>query len=82
MPLFPDRDRVDPEPQRAHENSYQFISRVDDPVFDRVRRVLNEWLDRFDLLQPQATNDLLGRLRSKPDGQFYGAFWELYLRAP
>jgi hypothetical protein len=78
--LFEDRDRNDPQPQRAAENSYQFIDRVDDPVFARVRATFNEWVGRFASLQSdKATNDLVGRFRSKPDGQFYSAFWELYL---
>lgn len=78
--LFEDKERNDREPKRAAENSFQFIDRVDDPAFARVRETFNGWVTRFGSLQSNdATNDLLGRFRSKPDSQFYSAFWELYL---
>jgi hypothetical protein len=78
--LFEDKPRNDREPKRAAENSFQFIDRVDDPAFARVRETFNRWVTRFASLQTDdATNDLLGRFRSKPDDQFYSAFWELYL---
>jgi hypothetical protein len=78
--LFEDKERDDPAPKRAAENSFQFIDRVDDPAFARVRELFNAWVTRFASLQgDKATNDLLGRFRSKPDDQFYSAFWELYL---
>jgi hypothetical protein len=42
--------------------------------------MFNDWVERFASLQPpEATNDIVGRFRSKQDPQFYAAFWELYL---
>jgi hypothetical protein len=80
LPLFPDVLRSDPRPQRAAETSYQFLQRVDDPVFARVRATFNQWVGCFASVQEAAaTRDLLGRFRSKQDLQFYAAFWELYL---
>jgi hypothetical protein len=71
---------MDPRPARAGETTLQFLKRVDDPVFERVRNVFNAWIHRFaDLQATEATNDPLGRFRSKQDLQFYAAFWELYL---
>jgi hypothetical protein len=80
VPLFDEKKRVDPHHQRPAENTYQFLDRVDDPVFARVRATFNEWVARFASLQAtEATSDLVGRFRSKQDPQFYAAFWELYL---
>ena len=79
-PLFARRNRSDPSVRRAAESTYRFLDRIDDPAIDRVRALLNEWTERFEATQPAAAvNDLLGRLRSKQDSQFYTAFWELYL---
>jgi hypothetical protein len=80
LPLFPQRERTDRDPARAAETTYQFLQRVDDPVFERVRNLFNAWIKRFAAGQTdQATNDLVGRFRSKQDQQFYAVFWELYL---
>src|SRR5215217_7851110 len=78
--LFEEKERNDREPKRAAENSFHFIDRVDDPAFAQVRETFNGWVTRFASLQSdEATNDLLGRFRSKPDDQFYSTVWELYL---
>lgn len=62
------------------EDMYTFLNRVDDPVFERIRQLLNAWFARYEMLQPaKAANDLAARLRAKPPLQFEGAFWELYL---
>jgi hypothetical protein len=67
-----DRQRTDPAPKRAAESTYQFLDRVDDPVFARVRATFNEWVHRFASLQTEAaTNHLVGHLRSKKEHQFY-----------
>lgn len=79
-PLFSDKARTDPGIQRAGESTYRFLERINDPVFERVRALLNTWIARFEEMQPPAAvNDLIGRFRSKQDLQFYAAFWELYL---
>jgi len=79
-PLFPARHREDSGIQRANEWTYKFLDRVDDPVFARVRDLLNAWFERFARHQEiGATNDLRGRLRAKQSLQFESAFWELYL---
>jgi hypothetical protein len=74
--LFEDRPRTDPSPASQGEPTYTFLSRVDDPVFDRIRRQLEAWLAEFpDDHRP----DLRARLASGDDRQFSAAFWELYL---
>jgi hypothetical protein len=78
--LFPDAERTDPKPIRAAETDYGFIQRVDDPAFARIRGLLNDWFERFASTQPaEATNYARGCFRAKQDGQFWSAFWELYL---
>ena len=78
--LFDDRIREDPNPKYAAETSFQFLQRIDDPVFARVREAFNVWFSRFDERQSErAVRDLRGRFRSRQDHQFYAAFWELYL---
>lgn len=79
-PLFPDQPRTDRLPQRSTETHYGFLQRVDDPVFARVRDLLNAWFERFAGSQDaQAEKDLRRRLMAKGEGQFNPAFWELYL---
>jgi hypothetical protein len=79
-PLFPDQVRTDRLTQYAHESQYVFLQRVQDPVFARVRDLLNGWFERFASSQDeQAIKDLRRRLQAKGEGQFNPAFWELYL---
>jgi hypothetical protein len=79
LPLFADKPREDRETVHSHEDTYVFLDRVADPVFDAVRELLNAWVQRFASAQADnPVNDLLGRLRSDDTG-FYSAFWELYL---
>src|SRR5690348_8959618 len=79
-PLFPDQTRSDRLPIYSTESDYDFLQRVDDPVFARVRDLLNEWFEHFARSQEdQAVKDLRNRLRAKGEGQFKSAFWELYL---
>lgn len=80
MALFEDNPRTEPGLMAHAEDMYSFLDRVDDPVFDRIRQVLNDWFARYLVLQPaKAANDVAGRMRSKQPLQFEGAFWELYL---
>lgn len=78
--LFKSRKRDNPSIMGALETNYAFLLRVDDPVFERVRQVFNQWFSRFAVEQGnEAAMDLKARFRSRRDFQFYGAFWELYL---
>jgi hypothetical protein len=64
------------DPRVQGEPTWDFLNRVDDPVFDRVRRALNDWFQRF----PQdARADLRGRLSSGDNEEFHAAWFELYL---
>ena len=79
-PLFPDVTRTDASHGRAHESAYGWLQRVDDPMLDRVRTVLNAWFERFAVCQSAGeVNHLRGRFRAKEDSKFPAAFWELYL---
>jgi len=80
MALFDDIPRSNPAIMAHVEAMYSFLDRVGDPVFERIRQVLNAWFARYEALQPaKAANDLAARLRSKEPLQFDAAFWELYL---
>lgn len=76
QPLFADVLRVDPSVSRADESTWHFLNRVDDPVFDRVRRAMNDWFARF---PADARADLRGRLSSGDNEEFHAAWFELYL---
>jgi hypothetical protein len=76
MPVFESRLRDDPAPLRSGESTFSFLDRVDDAAFDRVRRLVNSWFDRF---PTESRDELRGRLRSGSDVDFSIAFWELYL---
>ncbi len=77
-PLFADRWRDDPSPADEGEPVSAFLDRVDDPAFDRVRRLLNAWFAKY----PERDRwDLRRRLASTDDTAFYAAWFEMYLHA-
>jgi len=76
MPLFSHRQRNDPSPQRM-ESAYALLDRVDDPVFERVRTLVEEWFAHYPEVEEK--RNLRGRLVSGDDRHFVSAFWELYL---
>lgn len=73
--LFADRLRTDPSEGKPGELTWRFLDRVDDPAFDRVRRVLNTWYARYPIDRAQ----LHGNLIARDNKQFYAAWFELYL---
>ncbi len=79
-PLFEAKTRTDNRRGRAAESDYDFLDRVAGQYFENMRVLLNEWFGRFAAQQDQpAVNDMRSRLHAKQDGQFFAAFWELYL---
>jgi hypothetical protein len=77
-PLFADRSRLDNSTSRHDETWFEFLDRVDDVVFGRVRMVLNAW---FDELPPNKAVRLRQEFRSRRDEQVEAAFLELFLHA-
>ncbi|WP_152648931.1 hypothetical protein [Streptacidiphilus anmyonensis] len=74
--LFGLGPRTDRTVRRFDEGFYTFLNRTDDPYVDAIRSLMTRWFGHV----PLAENaDLRGRLQSKDDAQFEGAFWELYL---
>jgi hypothetical protein len=59
------------------ESAYAFFDRVDDPVCERVRTLLEEWFQHYPEVEEK--RNVRGRLVSRDDGHFVSAFWELYL---
>lgn len=75
--LFPNRDRTDAAPRRHDETLAVFLERVAGPYWDRVRQLLERWLERVS--DEETQNDLAGRLLDSDHRQHRSAFWELYL---
>jgi hypothetical protein len=65
-----------PEPMSASETWYRFMCRSSDPVFARIRSLIEKWFAQF---PTKRHKDLKARIRSGDDRQFLHAFWELYL---
>jgi hypothetical protein len=74
--LFTDRQRTDASPRRHDETLAAFLERVAGAYWDRVRHVLESWLER---VGEEARNDLVGRLLDSDHRQHRSAYWELYL---
>lgn len=74
--IFSTTTRTDPSPASHGDGHFQFLDRVSGPYWDQVRDLIEDWFSR---LCPDAQADVRGRLRSKDDRQFNGAFFELYL---
>ncbi len=76
--LFPTRERTDPSESDEAESTWAFLERVDDPAFDRVRRLIEAW---YEASAPGAgRRELHARLTGGDDGEFHAAWFELYLR--
>jgi hypothetical protein len=73
--VFSDRMRSDTSPLSG-ESMYAFLDRVAGPVWDRIRRLLEEWVNGY-CLTGQA--EIIERLHSKRDIDFTAAYWELLL---
>jgi hypothetical protein len=74
--IFSMTTRTDPSPASHGDGHFQFLDRVSGPYWDQVRDLIEDWFSR---LCSEAQADVRGRLRSKDDRQFNGAFVELYL---
>lgn len=74
--IFSTTTRTDPSPASQGDSQFQFLDRVSGPYWDQVRDLIEDWFAR---LCPDAQADVRGRLRSRDDRQFTGAFFELYL---
>ncbi|WP_370325524.1 hypothetical protein [Euzebya sp.] len=76
MTIFSRTTRTDPSPASHGDSHFQFLDRVSGPYWDQVRDLIEDWFSR---LCTDAQADVRGRLRSKDDRQFAGAFFELYI---
>jgi len=78
--IFSEGPRTDRSIAAHRESSFAFLDRVDDPVFEEVRVLIEAWFGRYAQRQPiGSTRNLANRLRNKRDLQFESGFWELYL---
>ncbi|GGM66498.1 hypothetical protein GCM10011608_59680 [Micromonospora sonchi] len=76
MTIFSAITRTDPSPAVHGDGRFKFLDRVSGAYWDQIRDLIEDWFSR---LCPDAQADVRGRLRSKDDRQFSGAFFELYL---
>ena len=80
--LFDDKPRDYTEPSRSAESVYAFLDRSSLPEYERVRSMLQRWVDRF---PSEHQRKLVGPMRHKGSGSrendkaFYAAFFELFL---
>jgi hypothetical protein len=74
--IFGRATRTDPRPCDGVETRFQFLNRVDQPYYARIRNLIDDWFSGF----PEGPNkaDLGARLRSD-DVNHRAAFWELWL---
>lgn len=81
-PLFADWQRSDPRPSQHRESTFEFLDRVDQPYWERVRNTMNQWFAVFpdEARDPKAVRaDLSARFRSRDWRQSLASEWELYL---
>lgn len=74
-PVFSDRNRTNTSPLSG-ESMHSFLDRVAGPVWDRIRQLIEDWVNDH---CPDGQTDLVGRLRSGDDIAFTAAYWELLL---
>ena len=80
--LFDDKLRDCTEPSLRAESIYAFLDRSSLPEYERVRCMLQRWVDRF---PPEHQPEILGQMCHKGSGsrandkQFCAAFFELFL---
>ena len=75
-PLYDDSARLNPLGMRHGVPYAHVVARASGEDADSIRAAMNLW---FSHLPDSARMELRGRLSSSDDGQFHGAFWELYL---
>ncbi len=80
--LFEAKSRNYTQPARRAETTYLFLDRPSKPEFERVRDMLERWLER---LPEKQQRDIVARMRHNPPGsqkeenQFNEALFELFL---
>lgn len=75
-PVFSTGLRSDRRPKRHREREFEFLDRVDQPFYEAIRTLIDQWFERF----PDDDNkaDLRARLRGD-EIDHRSAFWELWL---
>jgi hypothetical protein len=76
--LFSRSERVYNGPMRYCESYFSFYDHSARPDRQRVRELIEKWYADF---PDEGKRDLSGRMRSKVESQFQGAFFELFLHA-
>jgi hypothetical protein len=74
-PVFSDRTRLDASPSSG-ESMYAFLDRVAGPFWDRIRQLIEDWVNDY---CPDDQAEMVARLRTKSDIDFTASYWELLL---
>jgi hypothetical protein len=77
LALFDEFERTDPSPAGYKEDRFSFLSRVDQPFWQRIRDELERW--HADYPDEEHGFGLRARFRDAAPEQHFGAWWELYL---
>jgi hypothetical protein len=75
--LFDDFQRTDPSPSGHQESRFDFLNRVDQPFWQRIREELERWYAEYP--DDEHGFGLRKRFRRPEPDQHFGAWWELYL---
>lgn len=73
--VFSDRTRLDASPASG-ESIYAFLDRVAGPFWDRIRQLIEDWVNDY---CPDDQAEMIARLHNKSDSDFTAAYWELLL---
>jgi hypothetical protein len=76
MRVFDDIDRSKDDAAAYSEPHFTYLNRTARRDFAQVRALVDEWFSRYPVAHQKG---LLPRLRSRRDGVFSGAFFELYI---
>ena len=63
--LFDEKPRNYTKPARRAETTYSFLNRTSKPEFERVRDMLERWVER---LPEKQQRDTVARMRRRPNG--------------
>jgi hypothetical protein len=77
MLIFSTGARTDPKPRHRTESRFEFLDRVEQVYWSRVRKLLEDWASHYP--DGHDRHNLLQRLRSSDDNAHDAAFWELYV---
>jgi hypothetical protein len=74
--LFDDRERIDQDPAKYAEPSYDYLNRSARQSASNIRATITDWFSHYPSAEQE---ELLARFRTSDDPQHFAAFYELFL---